>query len=68
MGKFYLAMGVVLLIDIILYSIYPLFNNSSPSIGGLTNFYSYQIILLFVSTILFAGISLAIKENGSRKR
>ncbi|AWS00166.1 hypothetical protein DFR87_11240 [Metallosphaera hakonensis JCM 8857 = DSM 7519] len=65
MNKFYLAMGIAFLIDIIIYSLYPVFNNSVPSIGGLTNFYSYQIILLVVSTALFAGVVLAVKDNGS---
>ncbi|BCS93983.1 hypothetical protein L3N51_00445 [Metallosphaera sp. J1] len=66
MNKYYLAMGIAFLIDIIIYSLFPVFNNSLPSIGGLTTFYSYQIILLIVSTILFAGVVLAVKENGGR--
>lgn len=65
-GKFYIAMGVTFLIDIIIYSIFPYFNSPSPSVGGLTIFYSYQIILLLVSTVLFAAVVLVFKENSKR--
>ncbi|AEB94885.1 conserved hypothetical protein [Metallosphaera cuprina Ar-4] len=56
-------MGIAFLVDIIIYSLYPIFNNSALSIGGLTTFYSYQIVLLVVSTILFLGVVLAVKEK-----
>ncbi|MEL9970823.1 MAG: hypothetical protein QXR57_07895 [Metallosphaera sp.] len=63
MNRFYLIMGIAFLVDIIIYSLYPIFNNSALSIGGLTTFYSYQIVLLVVSTILFLGVVLAVKEK-----
>jgi Protein of unknown function (DUF3311). len=66
-GKFYIAMGIAFVIDIIIYSIFPYFNTATPSIGGLTLFYSYQIILLLVSTILFAAVVLVVRENGSKR-
>ncbi|MFP3202281.1 MAG: hypothetical protein RXR43_08580 [Sulfolobus sp.] len=55
---FYIAAFVALVVDIILYSIYPVFNSSATSIGGLTVFYVYQLIMLVVSSILFLAVSL----------
>ncbi|MFP3064946.1 MAG: hypothetical protein RXR59_05350 [Sulfolobus sp.] len=55
---FYIAAFVALVLDIILYSIYPVFNSSATSIGGLQVFYVYQLIMLVVSSILFLAVSL----------
>ncbi|MEJ2776462.1 hypothetical protein WIW90_09630 [Sulfolobaceae archaeon RB850M] len=55
---FYIAAFVALVVDIILYSIYPVFNSSVTSIGGLPVFYVYQLIMLVVSSILFLAVSL----------
>lgn len=60
--KFYVATLIVLLIDIILYSIYPVFNSATETVGGLTIFYFYQIILLIVSSIMFVTVSLIFKK------
>ncbi|QGR20382.1 hypothetical protein [Stygiolobus azoricus] len=60
--KFYVATLIVLLIDIILYSIYPVFNSATETVGGLTIFYFYQIILLIVSSIMFVTVSLLFKK------
>ncbi|MFP3260454.1 MAG: hypothetical protein RXQ22_06135 [Sulfolobus sp.] len=55
---FYIAAFVALVVDIILYSIYPVFNSSATSVGGLPVFYVYQLIMLVVSSILFLAVSL----------
>lgn len=59
---FYVVTLIVLLIDIIIYSIYPVFNSATETVGGLTIFYFYQIILLIVSSIMFAAVSLIFKK------
>ncbi|BAK54360.1 hypothetical protein [Sulfurisphaera tokodaii] len=51
--KYYIAVLVALLLDIILYSIFPVYNIATPSIGGLPFFYVYQIIMLAVTTIIY---------------
>jgi len=60
---FYVVTLIVLLIDIIIYSIYPVFNSATETVGGLTIFYFYQIILLIVSSIMFAAVSLIFKNR-----
>ncbi|AAY79798.1 hypothetical protein [Sulfolobus acidocaldarius] len=59
---FYIAMFIVTIIDIILFSIYPVFNNATMTFAGLTMFYFYQIIMLIVSTVLFVAVSLIFKR------
>jgi hypothetical protein len=60
---FYVVTLIVLLIDIIIYSIYPVFNSATETVGGLTIFYFYQIILLIVSSIMFVAVSLIFKNG-----
>ncbi len=60
--KFYLAMFITLIVDIILYSIFPFFNTISPELFGLPFFYWYQTILLVISSLMFLGITLVFKE------
>jgi len=60
---FYVVTLIVLLIDIIIYSIYPVFNSATETVGGLTIFYFYQIILLIVSSIMFVAVSLIFKNR-----
>ncbi|WP_420894008.1 hypothetical protein [Sulfolobus acidocaldarius] len=55
-------MFIVTIIDIILFSIYPVFNNATMTFAGLTMFYFYQIIMLIVSTVLFVAVSLIFKR------
>jgi hypothetical protein len=51
--NFYLLALAVLVADIVLYAVLPLYNNANPSFLGLTTFYAYQIIMLIVSSLLF---------------
>jgi hypothetical protein len=60
---FYVVTLIVLLIDIIIYSIYPVFNSATETVGGLTIFYFYQMILLVVSSIMFVAVSLIFKNG-----
>lgn len=60
---FYVVTLIVLLIDIIIYSIYPVFNSATETVGGLTIFYFYQMILLIVSSIMFVTVSLIFKNR-----
>ncbi|MFP3347643.1 MAG: hypothetical protein RXR17_09475 [Sulfolobaceae archaeon] len=60
---FYVVTLIVLLIDIIIYSIYPVFNSATETVGGLTIFYFYQMILLIVSSIMFVAVSLIFKNR-----
>ncbi|BCU68958.1 hypothetical protein [Stygiolobus caldivivus] len=60
---FYIIALIVLLIDIIIYSIYPVFNSAAQTVGGLTIFYFYQIVLLVVSSVMFVAVSLAFKKR-----
>jgi len=53
MNKYYIAMFIALIVDIILYSIFPVFNKIEPSLGGLPFFYVYQIVMLVVTTIIY---------------
>ncbi|BDC19442.1 hypothetical protein [Acidianus sp. HS-5] len=62
---FYLSLGIVLLIDIIIYSIYPLFNNVQPVLLGLTEFYWLQIALLIVTSLLYFAIGYVFKGENS---
>ncbi|AWR97434.1 hypothetical protein DFR86_07640 [Acidianus sulfidivorans JP7] len=56
-GKYYIGMGIILLIDIIIYSIYPAINTVQPEFLGLTAFYWIQTILLIVTSALYLIIS-----------
>jgi len=60
---FYVVTLIVLLIDIIIYSIYPVFNSATETVGGLTIFYFYQMILLIVSSAMFVAVSLIFKNG-----
>ncbi|AWR93245.1 DUF3311 domain-containing protein [Acidianus brierleyi] len=60
--KFYLALFITLIVDIILYSVFPFFNRIYPELFGLPLFYWYQTILLVVSSLMFLGITLIFKE------
>ncbi|AWR94106.1 DUF3311 domain-containing protein [Acidianus brierleyi] len=66
MNKFYLTLGIVLLIDIIIYSLYPLFNKITPELFGIPFFYWYQTILLVITSLAFLGVSF-IKESKGEK-
>ena len=50
--NFYVLALVVFIIDIILYAVLPLYDNTTVTMG-MTMFYAYQIIMLIVSSILF---------------
>ena len=50
--NFYVLALVVLIIDVILYVVLPLYDNTAVTMG-MTMFYAYQIIMLIVSSILF---------------
>ncbi|BFI74963.1 hypothetical protein [Sulfurisphaera ohwakuensis] len=56
--KYYIAVLIALLLDIILYSVFPLYNVVTPSIGGLPFFYVYQIIMLAVTTLIYLVAAL----------
>ncbi|BBG22888.1 DUF3311 domain-containing protein [Sulfuracidifex tepidarius] len=58
-NKYYVGILVMFIIDIILYAVLPVFDKVSPAIGGLPFFYTYQTIMLVVSSILFLIPSLA---------
>ncbi|QIW23500.1 DUF3311 domain-containing protein [Sulfolobus sp. S-194] len=51
--KYYIAVFIALILDIVLYSIFPVYNITTPSIGGLPFFYVYQIIMLAVTAIIY---------------
>jgi len=51
-AKFYLASFITLIVDIILYSVFPFFNRIYPELFGLPLFYRYQTILLVVSSLV----------------
>jgi len=61
-SKYYLLMLFMFIIDIILYALLPVYNKVSPSIGGLPFFYTYQIVMLIVSSVLFLIPSLGDKR------
>ena len=50
--NFYVLALVVLIIDVILYVLLPLYDNTTVTMG-MTTFYAYQIIMLIVSSVLF---------------
>ena len=50
--NFYVLALVVFIIDIILYAVLPLYDNTTI-VMGMTMFYAYQIIMLIISSILF---------------
>ncbi|MCI2413638.1 MAG: DUF3311 domain-containing protein [Candidatus Aramenus sp.] len=70
MNVYYLAVGITFLIDIILYSVFSVFNKVQPELFGLSFFYWYQILMLVISTVLMVGASVAkngeVKGSGSR--
>ncbi|MBW9141192.1 MAG: DUF3311 domain-containing protein [Candidatus Aramenus sp.] len=66
MNVYYLAIGITFLIDIILYSVFSVFNKVQPELFGLPFFYWYQILMLVVSTVLMVGASAV--KNGEVKR
>jgi hypothetical protein len=51
--NYYALAFVMFVIDIVLYVILPVYDNTSPSFLGLTTFYAYQIVMLIISSILF---------------
>ncbi|MCY0850809.1 DUF3311 domain-containing protein [Sulfuracidifex metallicus] len=61
-SKYYLIMLFMFIIDIILYALLPVYNKVTPSIGGLPFFYTYQIFMLVVSSVLFLIPSLGDKK------
>ncbi|MUM64321.1 hypothetical protein D1867_03440 [Acidianus infernus] len=62
---FYLSLGIVLLLDIIIYSLYPLFNNVQPTLFGLTEFYWVQIVLLIVTSLLYFAVGYVFRGEKS---
>ena len=58
MNKYYIATFLALIIDIILYSIFPVFNKIEPTLDGLPFFYVYQTIMLVVTTIIYLIVAL----------
>ena len=50
--NYYVLAIIVFVIDIILYSLLPVYNNANEVLG-MTMFYAYQIIMLVVSSALF---------------
>ncbi|MBB5252769.1 hypothetical protein [Sulfurisphaera ohwakuensis] len=51
--KYYIAVFIALILDIVLYSVFPVYNIATPSIGGLPFFYVYQIIMLAVTAVIY---------------
>jgi hypothetical protein len=70
MNVYYLAVGITFLIDIILYSVFSVFNKVQPELLGLPFFYWYQILMLVVTTVLMIGASTIkngeVKGSGNR--
>ncbi|ARM76081.1 hypothetical protein [Acidianus manzaensis] len=56
-GKFYIGLAIILVVDIVIYSIYPLINAVEPEFLGLTAFYWIQTVLLIVTSALYLLIS-----------
>nr|AKI85264.1 hypothetical protein [uncultured organism] len=67
MNKFYPTLGIVLLIDIIMYSIYPIFNKTTPELFGIPFFYWYQTILLVITSLAFLGASFIKDSKGGKQ-
>ena len=63
--NFYVLALVVFIIDIILYALLPLYDNTAVTMG-MTMFYAYQIIMLIVSSILFIVPALVGDKKKSR--
>ncbi len=61
--NYYVLALIVFIVDIILYSLLPLYDNASEFLG-MSMFYAYQIIMLVVSSVLFLIAALL----GDRKK
>ena len=61
MKWYYWAIFLATIVDIILYSIFPIFNRVEPTVGGLPFFYTYQIIMLAVTTVIYLIVALFVK-------
>ncbi|BDB98173.1 MAG: DUF3311 domain-containing protein [Saccharolobus sp.] len=61
-GRFYIVVGIVTLIFIILYSLLPFYSKPNPTLFGLPLFYWYQIILMPIGALVFFIIIMKIKE------
>ncbi|WP_338598452.1 DUF3311 domain-containing protein [Sulfolobus tengchongensis] len=61
-GKFYIAVAVLTLIFILLYSLLPLYSKENPTFLGLPMFYWYQIILMPIGALVFFAVSYLIRE------
>lgn len=61
-SSFYIAIFIATIIDIILYSIFPVFDKVSPDLFGLPFFYWYQMVMLAVTSIMFFSIAYFVKE------
>ncbi|MDT7901370.1 MAG: DUF3311 domain-containing protein [Acidianus sp.] len=62
-SMFYIAIFIALIVDIILYSLFPLFNRVTPCLFGVPFFYWYQTIMLAVSSLMFFTIAYVFKEE-----
>ena len=62
-SRFYLAIFLALLVDIVLYSIFPLFNRVTPCLLGIPFFYWYQTVMLAVSSVMFFVVGYVFKEE-----
>lgn len=57
-NRYYIAIFLALILDIILYSVFPVFNTVYPQVAGLPFFYVYQIIMLVITSIIFLIVSM----------
>ncbi|WP_236752502.1 DUF3311 domain-containing protein [Acidianus sp. HS-5] len=62
-SKFYPAIFIILLVDIVLYSIFPVFNRVTPCLLGVPFFYWYQTIMLAVSSLMFFVVGYIFREE-----
>ncbi|AOL15491.1 hypothetical protein BFU36_00665 [Sulfolobus sp. A20] len=60
--KYYITVGVLALVFIILYSLLPIYSKDSPTLLGLPLFYWYQMILMPIGAIVFFIVILTIKD------
>jgi|YelNatPaOPRAMG01_1025707.scaffolds.fasta_scaffold00314_44 hypothetical protein len=63
-----IAVAVLLLVPILVFAITPLYNFSGPKLFGLTFFYWFETLWLFVTAAFFAGAAVLLNRmEGGRK-
>ncbi|ACP49610.1 conserved protein [Sulfolobus islandicus Y.N.15.51] len=61
-GKFYVIVGILALLFIILYSLLPFYSKNDPTLLGLPLFYWYQIILMPIGALVFYAVIMIIRD------